>query len=276
MRLSQIEPLRPAGVARAKAPLDSRPFLCTVYKITTHLEMFVRHLALERSLTDRTYHAILDAICDGDLPAGARINQDALAERLNVSRQPVVQALALLKVQGFVRESGRRGVVVAPLDAASIAHLYELRSALDGVACRGAALRGGADARAWGPKLIADGRAAVASGSVKRMIEADMRFHRLLYELSGNPIVAETAALHWHHVRRLMGGYLQHYRVRDSVWDEHEAILKAVMRGDAEQAEALARRHADGAAANFTALAAADGTQRGKPGQPAATGRRRT
>jgi DNA-binding GntR family transcriptional regulator len=233
-------------------------------------------LALERSLTDRAYDAILDAICDGDLPAGARINQDALAERLNVSRQPIVQALALLKVQGFVRESGRRGVVVAPLEAASIAHLYELRSALDGVACRGAALRGSADARAWGPKLIAEGRAAVASGLVKRMIEADMRFHRFLYELSGNPVVAETAGLHWQHVRRLMGGYLQHYRVRASVWDEHEAILKAVMRGDAEQAERLARRHADGAAASFMALVAADETREGKPDERAGTGWRRT
>ena len=233
----------------------------------------MRHLTLERSLTDRTYEAILDAICDGELPAGARINQDALAERLNVSRQPVVQALALLKVQGFVRESGRRGVAVAPLDTDSISHLYELRSALDGAACRGAAVRGGADARAWGPQLIADGRAAVASGSVKRMIEADMRFHRFLYELSGNPIIAETAALHWHHVRRLMGGYLQHYRVRASVWDEHEAILNAVMRGDGAAAEKHARSHAEGAAANFSALVAADRSPQTKPGKPA--GKRR-
>jgi DNA-binding GntR family transcriptional regulator len=232
----------------------------------------MRHLALERSLTDRAYDAILDAICGGELPAGSRINQDGLAAKLNVSRQPIVQALALLKVQGFVRESGRRGVVVAPLDRDSISHLYELRSALDGAACRGAALRGSADAKAWGPALIAEGRAAIASGSVKRMIEADMRFHRFLYELSGNPIIAETAALHWQHIRRLMGGYLQHYRVRASVWDEHEGILQAVMRGDAALAEERARRHADGAAVNFAALAE-DPQRHTKPGKPA--GKRR-
>ncbi|HJT14829.1 MAG TPA: GntR family transcriptional regulator [Dongiaceae bacterium] len=225
----------------------------------------MRHLALERSLTDRTYDAILDAICGGGLAAGARINQDEVAARLNVSRQPVVQALALLKVQGFVRESGRRGVVVAPLDRNAISHLYELRSALDGAACRGAARRGSADAKAWGPGLIQEGRAAVASGSVRRMIEADMRFHRFLYDLSGNPIIAETAQLHWHHIRRLMGGYLQHYRVRASVWDEHEAILQAVMQGDADVAEQRARQHADGAAASFIALAAQPTTQPDKP-----------
>jgi DNA-binding GntR family transcriptional regulator len=234
----------------------------------------VRHLALERSLTDRTYDAILDAICDGELASGQRINQDELALKLNVSRQPIVQALALLKIQGFVRETGRRGVVVAPLDADFIAHLYELRSALDGAACRGAALRGSADAKAWGPATIAEGRAAFASGSVKRMVEADMRFHRFLYDLCGNPMIAETAALHWHHIRRLIGGYLQHYPMRD-VWDEHQAILDAVMAGDPDRAEAAARHHADNASAKFAGLVRATSTQDTAPAAPPAGKRRK-
>lgn len=236
----------------------------------------MRHLALERSLTDRTYDAILDAISSGELEAGARINQDELAARLNVSRQPIVQALALLKVQGFVRESGRRGVVVSPLDADFISHLYELRSALDGAACRGAALRGSAEAKLWGPALIADGRAAFASGSVKRMVDADMRFHRLLYDLCGNPMIAETASLHWHHIRRLIGGYLQHYPMRD-VWDEHQAILDAVIAGDPDRAEAAARHHADHASMKFASLVrASDGQDTTTAGTPARTRRKRS
>lgn len=236
----------------------------------------MRHLALERSLTDRTYDAILDAISSGELAAGARINQDELAAKLNVSRQPIVQALALLKVQGFVRESGRRGVVVAPLDADFIAHLYELRSALDGAACRGAAQRGSAEAKLWGPALIAEGRAAFASGSVKRMVDADMRFHRLLYDLCGNPMIAETASLHWHHIRRLIGGYLQHYPMRD-VWDEHQAILDAVIAGDPDRAEAAARHHADHASMKFAGLVRAiDGQERATAGTPASTRRERS
>jgi len=235
----------------------------------------MRHLALERSLTDRTYDAILDAISGGELPAGARINQDELAASLNVSRQPIVQALALLKVQGFVRESGRRGVVVAPLDADFISHLYELRSALDGAACRGAARRGSAEAKLWGPALIAEGRAAFASGSVKRMVDADMRFHRLLYDLCGNPMIAETASLHWHHIRRLIGGYLQHYPMRD-VWDEHQAILDAVIAGDPDRAEATARHHADHASMQFASLTrATDGQKAARPPERRTSTRRK-
>jgi DNA-binding GntR family transcriptional regulator len=161
-------------------------------------------------------------------------------------------------MQGFVRDSGKRGIVVAPLEPDFIAHLYEVRSALDGAACRGAALRGRAEAKMWGAKLIADGRAAAAGGSIKRMIEADMRFHLFLYELSGNPIISEAAELHWHHIRRVMGSYLRHYPARASIWDEHQAILDAVIAGDAEAAETSARRHADQALANLIPLLAQD------------------
>jgi DNA-binding GntR family transcriptional regulator len=211
----------------------------------------VEHLAIQAPLVDRVYRAILDAICDGQLPPGERITQDQLAEKLNVSRQPVLQALLLLRKQGFVRETGRRGLVVAELDPAFIAQLYEVRAALDGAACRGAALRGAAKARERGAQLIALGRAAVRSDSVGAMIAADMDFHLFLYELSGNPLIAETAALHWQHIRRAMGGYLRRYRARDSIWDEHQAILDAVVAGDAEIAARLAQHHAEAAAINL-------------------------
>jgi DNA-binding GntR family transcriptional regulator len=208
-------------------------------------------LAVQQPLADQAYRAILDAICAGELAAGQRLTQDELAERLHVSRQPVLQALLLLKRQGFVQDSGRRGVVVAPLDPRFMAQLYEVRGALDGAACRGAASRGAADAKLWGGKLIEAGRAAVRSGSVAEMIAADMNFHLYLYELSGNPLIAETSALHWQHIRRVMGTHLQRQPTRQSVWDEHAGILAAIVAGDADAAERLARQHADAAAANL-------------------------
>jgi DNA-binding GntR family transcriptional regulator len=216
----------------------------------------VEHLAIQAPLVDRVYRAILDAICDGQLPPGERITQDQLAATLNVSRQPVLQALLLLRKQGFVRETGRRGVVVAELEPAFIAQLYEVRAALDGAACRGAARRNAAAARARGRALLAEGRAAVRSGSVGAMIAADMAFHQFLYALSGNPLIAETAALHWQHIRRAMGGYLRRYRARDTIWDEHEAILAAVAAGDADDAARRAQHHAEAAAVNLAAAMA--------------------
>lgn len=197
-------------------------------------------------LVDQVYRALLDAISAGTLAPGQRITQEELAERLAVSRQPVLQALRLLKRDGFVQDAplagnaGRsRGLQVTPLDPAWIAQVYEVRGALDTLAARLAAER---HARI-DPALIEQGRRSVDAGDIKAMIDADLAFHRALYQASANPLIEQSALLHWHHIRRAMGEALRHDSLRDPVWDEHAAIAKAVARGDAARAEALMREH---------------------------------
>ena len=72
-------------------------------------------------LVDRDYRALLDAISEGSLAPGARLTQEEIAERLAVSRQPMLQALRMLRKDGLVHEAPGRGVVVAPLDSPGIA-----------------------------------------------------------------------------------------------------------------------------------------------------------
>ena len=207
----------------------------------------MQRLEVQPQLVDRVYAAILDAICAGQLPPGTRITQDGLAETLAVSRQPVLQALLLLKKQGFVRDTGRRGLVVAPLDPETVQRLYPVRGALDGLAAREAALRGDA-AVARGRALIEAGRTAARSRDTARLIQADLEFHRFVYELSGNPLIAESAALHWQHIRRVMGAVLSSETALDHIWAEHEGILAAIAAGNAAEAERRARAHAEDAA----------------------------
>ena len=187
------------------------------------------------------YQRLLNAICDGDLAPGARLTQEELAAMLDVSRQPVLQALRMLKKDGFVVDAGRRGLMVLPLGAQTISQIYEVRSTLDGLAARQAAL----SKSTIELNVIAEGRKAVKGSRIGTMIDADMRFHNLIYSASGNPLIAESASHHWRHIRRAMGVVLQQAGVRDTVWDEHEAILKAINRGDANRAERLARRHGE-------------------------------
>ena len=217
----------------------------------------MQRLEVQPQLVERVYAAILDAICTGQLAPGERITQDGLADTLAVSRQPVLQALLLLKTQGFVRDTGRRGLVVAPLDPVSVQRLYQIRGVLDGLAAREAARHRDAAATARGAALIADGRAAARARDTARLIQADLDFHRFLYELSGNPLIAESAALHWQHIRRIMGAVLRSETALDHIWDEHEAILAAIADGDAARAERCARAHAEDAARMLAAELAA-------------------
>lgn len=212
-------------------------------------------------LVDQVYRALLDAISAGSLAPGQRITQEELAERLSVSRQPVMQALRLLKRDGFVQDaplagvpSGRsRGLQVTPLDPAWIAKVYEVRGALDALAARLAADR----KTRIDPQLIARGRAAVEADDIKAMIDADLAFHRALYQASANPLIEQSALLHWQHIRRAMGEALQHDNLRGPVWDEHAAIAQAISEGDGARAEALMREHSGQAGSYLRAQIAA-------------------
>ncbi|HYI69411.1 MAG TPA: GntR family transcriptional regulator [Skermanella sp.] len=214
----------------------------------------MRALTPQPRLVEQVYHAILTEITEGKLPPNSRLIQDELAEAYGVSRQPVQQALLLLRSHGLVNDAPRRGLVVAALDEEHARNLYKIRSVLEGLACRMAAENGSARARIDGPPIIAQGREAIKSGSVAQQIEMDTRFHCFLYELSGNPLIAETTKPHWDYLRRVMGEVLREGdSVPGALWDEHAGILDAVCKGDGDAAETLARKHICGASDIFVA-----------------------
>ena len=204
-------------------------------------------------LVERVYRALHDAISAGTLAPGERITQEDVARQLAVSRQPVLQALRLLKQEGLVQDAPGRGLQVAPLVPGWLGSVYEVRGALDALAARLAAER----RAVLDPALFRRGREATRSGDVPAMIEADLAFHHAVYAASGNPLIVHSAQPHWSHVRRAMGAALQRSTVRRAVWDEHEAIARAIAAGDAERAESLMRAHDRRAADHLTRQLAA-------------------
>ena len=195
---------------------------------------------------DAVYKALFDAITDGSLAPGARITQEQIADQMKVSRQPVLQALRLLKKDGLLQDAPGRGLQVTPLSVDGIAKIYEVRGVLDGLAARLAAERGAQIDR----RLIDEGRRASRGTDVQAMIDADLAFHTAIYAASGNELIHESAHLHWVHLRRVMGAVLQVSAQRKNIWDEHEAIAKAIRAGDGALAASMAEKHSSNARAN--------------------------
>ncbi len=213
-------------------------------------------LAAQPTLVDQVYEAILSDISAGKFGHDNRLIQEELAESLGVSRQPVQQALLLLRNHGLLHDAPGRGLMIAPLDPDHVRDLYEIRGMLDGLAASKAAVRGRDRARKEGPGFIERGRAAIATSSIARMIATDMDFHFFLYELSGNSLVAEVSARHWSYLRRVMGEVLLHGEAPTDIWNQHEAILDAVIAGDSAAAEQLSRHHISHATEQLTARVA--------------------
>lgn len=204
------------------------------------------------TLVDQVVNAIVSEIVGGQLPPNARLIQDELARAYGVSRQPVQQALLLLRDRGLVREAPGRGLIVSPIDPDFVRRLYEVRAMLEGLAARLAAERGAARAKAEGPAFIEAGRAAVKNGSLNDQIDADMKFHAFVSELADNALIGETTAPHWPYLRRVMGEVLRDdAQMPRTILGEHVAILDTIIAGDGARAENLSREHISRAAKIF-------------------------
>ena len=213
---------------------------------TLHLSntlLVMKVLATLPNLAEQVRQAIVSEIASGKLKPGERIIQEQIAQELGVSRQPVQQALLLLKNQGVLRDAAGRGLLVTSLDPTQVRQMYDIRAVIEGLAFRKAAENNPERAKKLGPALIQNGRKSVKSGLVAQMIAADIKFHDFIYALSDNPLIAPAMQVQWTNTQRVMGEVLMRDETPRDIWDQHEALLKAVMAGDGATAEALARQH---------------------------------
>lgn len=201
-------------------------------------------------LIDQVYQRMLEAIADVTLRPGQRIRQNEIAEMLGVSRQPVSHALHLLKRQGLVQESGRKGFEVSPVDPDRIRQLYEVRAAMDALAARLAAGRVAAGLASTTQRgsfqdALSAGNSLSQDASIQALIRADVEFHRALYRLADNPAIEEMVGPHWPHLTRSMAAVLEPPGYRARAWAEHADILHRVFDGDALGAARAAHDHAE-------------------------------
>ena len=218
----------------------------------------MKALNVSPSLTDQVYQAIIEEVLEGRLVQGEHLVQEQLAEKLGVSRQPIQQAMALLKADGVVKEVGKRGLRVASLDLGMISGHYDIREMLDGYAARAAAAAiasgtlDAADFRAQIDALFISGEKAIAAQSVRDQIHYDESLHRLIYMMSGNPVLGQMAEPNWRYLRRVMAEVLRLAEPASTIWEQHRLIVDAVMVGDEDKAASLAEDHVRNAAARLT------------------------
>lgn len=201
-------------------------------------------------LVARCHALLLDAICDGRLPPGARVTQESLAAMLEVSRQPISHALVLLKQQGFLRDAPGRGLEVAPVDPDHLRSVFEVRASLESLAAASAARRVASGRAAQGSldaleQLLAEGQAAARAKDLAGLVQLDMAFHERLADMSGNPVLLDVTRQQWAHVRRGIAVALQDEAFHRRCWKEHALIAAAIRSGQAERAARLAHDHCE-------------------------------
>ena len=195
------------------------------------------------SAVERAILFVKEAIRRGHLVPGQRLTEPDLTQRLNVSRSSLREALRRLEAEGIVELQQFRGARVRQMSRADVLELCEIRAMLEGLAAAAAARRIDAAGRkalfALEREIDRSGRQMIAAYS-----DYNARFHDLIVELSGLaqlPCFIERTRLA---VFRLQFDLilLRPERVKASR-AEHRAIVKAIVRGAHDAAEAAMRRH---------------------------------
>lgn len=189
---------------------------------------------VHQPLRHAVYEELRQRILDGRLTQGERLFEDQLATDLDVSRNPVREALQALAAEGFVDLEPRRGARVATISTARAADLFEVREALEGLVARLAAQRKTPEQLAELQRIVAAGKASISSADLAALPDLNARFHGALGEAAHNALLADTLDRISHLVQWVYAKRISQRSVRS--WDEHQRIVDAIAESDAQRA----------------------------------------
>ena len=202
--------------------------------------------AVHSPLTKLVVGSIRERILGGSYEPGERLVEAHLSTELGVSRMPVREALRVLAAEGIVTIEPRRGAMVATYSAEQVRELVEVRATLEALNAKLAAKRRDPDHIRKLEKILATGSKNSERTELAKLNEDNNAFHEALAEGAANATLRDmvrslrerTAVIFAPHSRK---------RAKQN-WEEHAAILRAVVAGDAELAGLLAARHVYSAA----------------------------
>lgn len=193
-----------------------------------------------RSASSIVANALREKILHGEIPAGERLRQDALATRFGVSQMIVREAFKQLTTEGFLRAEPRRGVSVASLTAEEADEMTELRSVIEAKALAWAIPQMSKADIENASRILAD---LDKAKSTDRIISLNARFHEALYAPARkNRTLAMIGTLRLNFERYLRFTWEETHHL-DQSQKEHREILEHCVTRDVDAACALLRRH---------------------------------
>ena len=192
---------------------------------------------------DRVREALADDIVAGQLAAGTRLDEASLAKRFAVSRTPVREALRELGATGLVRSQPHQGAVVATIPSERTAEICESVAELEAVCARLCAVKMSAADRRHFEELHRKCGELVRSGDAERYHIANASFHAALRAGSHNSVLEEMVATLRNRFAPLSRAQFRGPGRLAQSYGEHDVIVRAILRGDAEQAYRAALAH---------------------------------
>jgi len=204
-------------------------------------------------LSQKVYRALKTEIIKGSLKPGNKLSEGKIAEQMGVSRTPVREALKELAAEGFVKMNPNQAVVVSNASVEDVQEVLQIRGVLEGLAARLATKMISEEEIKELEKYQKQMEYYTKKDDVLAFSEMDAEFHELILNVCGNNRLIQ--------IRKNLSDQAHRYRIRSlSVpgrlkysLKEHQEIVEALKRKNAEQADRLSQKHIENVLANILA-----------------------
>jgi DNA-binding GntR family transcriptional regulator len=214
-------------------------------------------MELVRVDTQRAYGIIWEKITTLELAPGTPINEQQLAEELEMGVVPVREAIRLLAHENLVEITPRHGLYVADVNVEDLEQISEIRLSLEALCARLAAQRATPDdlvvLEALRQEQVslseevssAGDDPAQPAGASRRLFDLDHRFHQALAQAARNKYLAQTLERLFGLSRRLWYLVLPHMGYLPAAVGEHLELIEAIKAGDADRAGRIMHNHVE-------------------------------
>ena len=194
-------------------------------------------------LRDVVFNTLREAILRGDLVAGERLMELQLAAKLGVSRTPIREAIRMLEQEGLAITIPRKGAIVAGMTEKDMQDVLEIREALEELSVQVACDKITDEEIAKLQKNMKNFEHSLKSGDLKKMAQADVEFHDVIYQATDNPKLINMLNNLREQMYRYRVEYLKNPQNHEQLLKEHEAIYKGIVEKDKDAVTNMIRRH---------------------------------
>ena len=194
-------------------------------------------------LRDVVFNTLREAILRGDLVPGERLMELQLAAKLGVSRTPIREAIRMLEQEGLAITIPRKGAIVAGMTEKDMQDVLEIREALEELSVQVACDKITEEEVARLRENMENFEDSLKSGDLKRMAEADVEFHDVIYQATDNLKLINMLNNLREQMYRYRVEYLKNPSNHEQLLREHEAIYRGIMEKDKDAVTEMIRKH---------------------------------
>lgn len=194
-------------------------------------------------LRDVVFNTLREAILKGELKPGERLMELQLAAKLGVSRTPIREAIRMLEQEGLAVTIPRKGAEVAKMTEKDMEDVLQIREALDELAAKIACEQISEEQLEELVATMHEFEESTKTDNVKKISEADVKFHDIIYQSTGNPKLVNMLNNLREQMYRYRVEYLKEEQTRNLLVSEHEELVKAIREGDVQKAQDISFHH---------------------------------